>query len=386
MGYLSRYRAITPIGSMQAMPARAALLTLGDGSKWLRSGYLAPAASYPTAAALQHMRAHSFSDATGGAACFGLATNGAGTWVATRPTSTSVSVSTDNGQTWATVSTGAGSNLRKVVWAGSRFVAVGNDIAQIAAATSTDGLTWANNIVVSPGSGLTADTAVVAWNGTLVIATCQGPGSVYTSTTGTGSWTARTSSHVGAPGIDANAFQTVIFNLAGSTGARRSADGITWSGFTLPTANTAGSWPMLLADRLVYLTSVSGVSGFRTTLDFSTFTGLSVPPITISGGQTEHKFRSGSRIALTSSDTTAGQIAFTSDGAFWDVQSLSNLSGNYAYGEANGYLVGVPISGSTALVYAQSTIDASNAVGISAVVATGTAVTANSATFYARVQ
>lgn len=386
-GYLSRYRGVSPVGTMLAMPARAALLTLGDGSKWLRSGYLALAASYPTAAALQHMRAHSFSATATvlGSNGLSLATNGTGTWVIVRASASTISYSTDNGQTWSTAAHGMAANPTKVVWAGARFVAVGNDSTLLAAGTSTDGITWANNVIANPGSGLTANTAVVAWNGSVVIAAVQG-GDAYTSTTGTGSWTARTAGFSGQPLIDANAFQTVIFQAAGSTAARRSADGITWSALTLPTANAVSSGPMLLADRLAYLTAVSGVTGIRTTANFTTFSGLFIPPTPISGAQIEQKFRSGSRIGLAAGSASAAQILFTSDGEVWEAHSTSDASGQYAYGEGNGRMVAMPLGTTTPILYAQSNLDASNAVGISAVVGTGAAVSATQATFYARIQ
>ena len=91
-----------PLGAVMTMPEIGPLVTLGDGSQWLKSGYLLPKAGYEAAAKVVALGGHIFSWTASAALATGttgIATNGTGTYVICFGDAANVYVSTDYGVT-----------------------------------------------------------------------------------------------------------------------------------------------------------------------------------------------------------------------------------------------------------------------------------------------
>lgn len=134
--------------------------------------------------------------------------------------------STD-GASW-TVRTSAPFNtvyLRKLAYNGSLFVVTGNTTSGTTTIlTSPDGTAWTQRTSASSSAITTTDVAYGA--GVWVVVGANGH--LETSTTGTSSWTLRTSGF-GATGIEGIAYANGRFIAGGGTSTRASADGITWT-------------------------------------------------------------------------------------------------------------------------------------------------------------
>lgn len=354
-----------PIGDQKLMAPRGTIITLGT-QEWLRSGFLASAASYPAAAAVDNLRAHSLTEtasAAPGAAMTSIATDGASTFVIAYGSTAQVYTSTDGGVTWTQRNHNSGSiQIRKVIWNGTRFIGVGNDATtSIVAVTSTDGITWVANTIASGVGPGTANTAVVAWNGTVVIVAIQGVSNAYTSTSGTGSWTPRAlgSTVDSAPQIDAGSFQSVILKNGG-TAHYTSANGTAWSALTLPTAALAGTKPVVLSDKVLIATS-------GTTLQYSTDMtnwSASTTGYTITAATWAQFWRAGTRVCV-SSNIGAGRIAYTINGLEWFCHSTTDTGGSFAGAQGSANIVFANYLSDAKPRYAVSTMTAPNAVGFS---------------------
>jgi hypothetical protein len=78
----------------------------------------------------------------------GVATDGAGTWVAVGQGTTTIIVSSDNGATWAAASSTPANAVYEVTYDGTQFVVVGDDYI----AASPDGQTgWDTNLSAEGG-------------------------------------------------------------------------------------------------------------------------------------------------------------------------------------------------------------------------------------------
>lgn len=364
MGNLSKYRGSSPIGDQKLMARRAPRIFDGAGHEWLLTGFLLPSSGYAAAAALDHLRAHNLTasaSAAPGGVMTSIATDGASTFVLAYGNATNVYVSTDGGVTWTQRAHNAGGNVRKVIWTGTRFVCVANSTTNLFAATSSDGVTWTASAVAGSLS-LTADTVVTAWNGSVVIVVAQGSTNAYTSPSGlAGTWTARAlGGTVGsAPQIDAGAFQSVILNgTSNTTGHFKSADGTTWSTLTLPTGQLANTRPLVLSDRVV-LAFATTTTQYST--DMSTWSSAVTHGFTLTATAWQHFWRAGSKICF----SLAGRVVYTTDGSEYFCHSLSDTSGNLMGAQSATRQVYGDIGADTPPRYAVSTMDASNAIGIS---------------------
>jgi hypothetical protein len=132
-----------------------------------------------------------------------------------------------NGLSW-TVRTSAPFNtvyLRKLEYNGSLFVVTGNTTSGTTTIlTSPDGTAWTQRTSASATAITTRDVAY--GNGVWVIVGANGH--LETSTTGTSSWTSRTSGF-GATDIEGVAYANGRFVAGGGTAVRTSEDGITWT-------------------------------------------------------------------------------------------------------------------------------------------------------------
>lgn len=321
-----------PVGSFSYAPIDNPLLTMADGTQWLRSGLAVASAGYPVAASLVHMRAHRFTRAaTQISSISAIATDGAGTFViAASGDSTNVFVSTDNGQTWTARAHNlglSGSGVAAVVWTGARFVVVGNDGApSVNAATSTNGTAWTLSTVASSGLSAVAGGSVdMCWNGTNVVVMVHGQDAthtIYTSPTGlSGTWTARTIPASSAPNISSRiagaAFCTVYTYANGASGnvCYSTDGGLTWTLGTghLPGSPVAGSKPMVGASWAAVVTAGGA------TVHYATALGAAWPQVAMSTSISAQRILPGSGGVWTSSNS-AGQVLVTTDAINWTAQ------------------------------------------------------------------
>ena len=367
-----------PIGSTALYAEAGALCTLADGSVWLRTGTLASKSLYQAAGALPHMRAHIFTSAGSLTTVNGIATNGAGVYVCpTYPSSANINVSTNYGQTWTTVSHGMGSiSVHAVMYAAGKFWAVANDSTSIYLSYSTNGTSWTNLTVASPTSP-TANTAVIAYTGSLfviAVVSSSTASSIYTSSVGTGSWSAQTAPGVFTSpiGIGANSVGVVITSN-GSTTITTSTNGTTYS-----TQSVSGKVSTPVAGAPI--TSINGLlmlwgsSNYIYTPDLTNWT--QVNPALQFSMQPLYSGMAGSRIVVPGPSGT-NSFGYTSDGINWGVQSTSVDVGGVPYfmaGDSQALvLVGSTGSASINGYYASSTIDLSNAVGRAPTINVGSA-------------
>lgn len=374
-----------PVGAYEFMPSPTPLITMADGSQWLREGLVLPSASYPAAARVEHLRAHLFTQSsfTPSGACSSIATNGAGVFVACFG-SAQIHSSTDNGATWTARTIGwAFAVPVAVVWNGTRFIAVGcgNDTgpgtAVLYAATSTDGVTWTANTISSAfSSSVTAGTCDIAWNGSVlavIIGNQPTNQSVWTSPTGlSGTWTARTlpGSVFAASGARISGGGLGFVISWNSASAYTSPDGTTWTARTLP-ATPGGLYPAIItATSAALLTNTVSSTNVCYTTDLATWTNitLSAEPNILQGPQ--FLTRGSSFWALYGADSN---LYRTLDGINWTACVIGDAALTPPFTlvspQQRRVCIGdsaiVQTAGSEAVrpAYAVSTLSASNAVG-----------------------
>lgn len=227
-----------------------------------------------------------------------IASNGSGTCVAGQiqtPTTTNLSVSTNNGVTWTNITVGAtGNQYSKVIWTGSRFV--------IAVGTS---------------------------GGTIPM--------IYSSPTGlAGSWVAGTGTlpAATAPCTD------LVTDGAGkvlylhSSGGWYSADhGVTWASFT--NSYTRGFvlnnlWCLFNGGSAPYVTAPLSSPG--------TQTARTLPVVTPS---TIHLASNGTNLGVLSADTSSRTLLISTDGINWETKLVPTSSGvtGIVYSNSKFYMV-----------------------------------------------
>lgn len=319
-----------PVGDLAPKSGQSALLTMRDGSQWLRTGAVIPRAGYPDAAAVEHLRAHIFTEITGATAiaATGVATDGNGTFVVAYNSTTQVLVSNDYGATWTLRAHNSGGGaISDVVWTGIRFAGVGNDATGVFGATSSDGITWAQSTVATALVGYTVITAKACWTGTGVIVVAQSntTAGIWTSPTGlSGTWTARTAALAinSAPQIDgfgANAL--IVLSTASATQQKSLDTGATWVSQSIGSANATGTKPIVLANNvaIVMLTATT----YTFTTDFVNWspTAFSAGVRAVNGG-TFFKTPAGRVYGIGSG---LNIVLFTDDGFAWREQAVSWL-------------------------------------------------------------
>lgn len=164
-----------PVGSQVLMTDVGSTYTMPDGSIWLRSGTLATTATYPALSAIQEYQVLGRLSTTPPPAAdaqIQIASNGTGTLVRGSHTAGQVSVSTNYGLTWTTITSGitTGCSIEGVVWTGSRFVGFGQNAGNTNGSLhySTNGLAW----TAGPQGGFTGSPTVKSgtvwgcWTGT----------------------------------------------------------------------------------------------------------------------------------------------------------------------------------------------------------------------------
>lgn len=328
-----------PVGYYLHAPSENPLLDMADGSRWLRAGLALPAADYPDAQALAHLRAHRFTrtargtnaPGAGGTGGVSIATNGAGTFVAVVGSdTTNLYVSFDHGQTWQTKAHNIVPNNCgpcAIVWTGTRFVAVGNDtVNQIVVTTSPDGNAWTAGSVGSAATSTSIGIVELVWNGSLLALMYPSQNTaqtIWTSATGlAGSWTARATPNgatVNNSRLSAGGLGFVMtYPGNNATGVLTSPDGINWTNYSLPSTAGGRTRPVVTGTGAVVYTS-SGATGFYSTdlINWSNIalsTALYPTQIHLSGGVWATHNAQGSLITSTDGINWVSQVAVEADG------------------------------------------------------------------------
>ena len=212
-----------------------------------------------------------------------------------------------DGITWTARTSGTGAALGSIVWTGTQF-AVAARSGNGTILTSPDGITW-----TARSNGTNTMMQAIAWNGALLVAGGDS-GRIFTSPDGI-IWTQR---HVGA----ADAFNGAVwsgtqFVFTGFDGAGglvfTSPDGITWTiRAGLTTQQLAGvAW-----NGLQFVT-VASVGGILTSPDAITWTPrTSGTTIGLSGIAW-----SGTQFVVTGGDVATGLVLTSPDGIVWTTRT-----------------------------------------------------------------
>jgi len=220
-----------------------------------------------------------------------------------------------------------------VLWTGSKFVAVGhNNVDTGYAASSTDGATWTNVTIPSPG-GLYEYTAI-AYNGSnKYVAFINSSRNIVTSTDGV-SWTAQTTN--GTNNLPtARAWTDAVFGgtrfvVVGSGGANPiaySTDGTTWTTGTL--ANT--TWTSVAYGQpsaTAYFVAVSATQAASYSIDGITWTtGNTLPSSDVWSSVAFGNTRFVTVAGDTATATT--KAAYSTDGTTWTAATMPGAAAKW---------------------------------------------------------
>ncbi|KAF0813575.1 hypothetical protein IGB42_01926 [Andreprevotia sp. IGB-42] len=313
------------IGDARFFPESANGVTTSEGAEWLRTGLAVPAANYPVAANLEHLKVIGVpvTNATT-VVVTQVADNGAGTIVAAYGDPNNVLVSTDYGASWNTVAHNcSGNNATAVVWTGNRFIVGTMSMAASRLAYSMTGTTF-----IAGGNGPagthTGFTMRAAWNGAVALFVLQSsaPTSCACTTVDGITVTIRNlPAALGAqPAIACGG--GMFFVLQGSATAYTTPDGFNFTGRILPgpayqIAYLNGLWLIL-----------SG-SVYYTTLDAVAYVPRSFPVVgAYTGGSSGRLSFDANRIYL--GVLNHAVVLWTIDGVFWRLRWVSQKPANNA--------------------------------------------------------
>ena len=355
-----------PIGSAMLMQAGNNLVTMADGSVWLRTGVLAPAASYPLAAQREHLRAHSFGSISPGGSGAGtvrrVATDGAGRYMIADGDTVNVRMSADYGATWSNVAHNLGLAATDIAYAGGTWLVIGNSTTAVVGASSINGTSFSSNFTIGSGASLQASSAQAAHSGALFYVAVGGvdaANSTWSSATGlSGSWTNRTFSSLGNSGFGLGAGGgKALISITGASPMYRCTDGGSFASTTAPSSPAIAARPAYIAGAFIVFFSSSAY--FYTT-DSVAFAQYDLPIGCSIGYQWA---LAGGRLVYLSAGN--GGISYTTDGLTWDYQSTSISAGG---APSDGFAMDTQTmiyqpSGSATGYRAASSIASSNYVG-----------------------
>lgn len=316
------------IGDVLLSPDVGVDITREDLSYFLRSGSIASAASYPRAAALDHMKVVGVlaTNATS-INVTQVADNGAGTIIVCYG-ATSVLRSTDYGATWATVSVNSalsGQACTAVVWTGSRFIIAANNSSNTFLAYSTTGASFTAGANSAAYSGATSSSVRGVWNGTLaffVVASTTASGSMVTTADGA-TLTNRASPSAGLTNIRlaANGSIVAVYDRTPAAGTTfyTTTDASSYNSRTAPTT----VYEIGAAGGLFIITPGAGSAGspYYTTTDGATFTARQLQLIDFGNWVQSRLTHDGTRAYLTFINSP--YAVYTTDGVNWHRRSFS---------------------------------------------------------------
>lgn len=277
------------------------LLTLDDGSEWLKQGtQISYSGKYAKAGKIDHIRGHGIAQAAitaTGSLGPRSATDGVGNVVLVSGIAgNTIQQSADGGKTWTTRTVGGtGTAFCDVVWAGDRFIVVASTSTNAYFAHSTNGQTWTVGTTLTYLTSGAASIARLGYNpttGTVLaaigtttasaqVARCvSGGGSTFTTTASATTLSASTSSSYAWA---CNGSRWVLLNDAGTSsstyGYYNDADGVgVWSGGSL-LGTVANGTPVSCAylNGTFIATSAGGNSNIFTSIDGAAWTARGTP-------------------------------------------------------------------------------------------------------------
>lgn len=361
-----------PIGaSMLSQPGQN-LMTLGDGSVWLRAGVLAAASLYPAAAQLTFLGAHGFTSRAAGAGVGStqrrLATDGNGRYMLTDGDNSWVRMSNDRGKTWSNVAHGLGVPATDIIFADGRWVVVGNSVSYAFCNTSTNGTSFGAAVTLAGvlTSGV-ANTAQIAHSGALyyVAVAADTPLWLWSSpTAASGTWTNRSNSASTSSnmfGLGAGGGRAVV-TIAAAPNVQTVVDGSAAvdrnTGFSF---GVSGQRAAYQNGMFVFWTSNTT---FGTSTDLTTFTPQTQSALSAVQVNPLQWFQANGRLSYAAANSFLGLLS-TADGINFDYQSTSvDLSANTLAAIAGDAvsLVHAP-TGSASVWQADSAFAAPNRVG-----------------------
>lgn len=323
------------VGDQVFMSDISSIYTKPNGEQWLRSGTLIGSAGYAQASAINYLKnvGTSGTQATAMVAYVGVATDGAGKFVAAYANATNVLVSTDFGATWATVAHNAGGTVVDVVWDSkdSLFVCAGNTTvlfltsSQTAASVGSAWTARTGSVIV----GGTADTARIRQSSTETVIVCSGgtTGNASRSTNGT-TWTASNLSSILAsnktPISLGSSIWLIVQSVTGVT-IRSTDGGVTWADATTSSATNGSNGAASSSICVVVdgnnniLTSTTGATGSWTNRGAALGSATSVNRIIYDG----IRFIATCSFPAISSMPT---FFYSLDGISWASRGISNKS------------------------------------------------------------
>jgi len=346
----------TPIGGIKFSQDLGTVIspTDTDPTTYLRSGTVATAATYPSGALVDYIKAYGTANVSLGQYIGDVATDGNQTIVCTYG-STNVLVSTNGGASWSTVAgnlTG-GYPVTGVCWAGNRFIIAGHGGGSaVALAYSATGSSFTAGATIGFASGASAGAVSIRWDGTIaLVAVRNGVANCTATTTDGTSATQRalpsalaTDPRVAV--LPANGANRWVVAMTGSDTSYRSvaADGSgTWVFQTGPTVSGAKSFIATANKYIVgsgtniYYSS-TGATGSWTTVALPLINNF-VGVLNINSNNALHY--DGTRLWIgsnlgTSATTYSNAVAYTSDlttFATWtQIQATFPIAGQATYG------------------------------------------------------
>lgn len=391
------------IGDMVTETERGNTFTRAN-KKFLRSGTILPAASYPEAAADTGLMINGLaSTLPRNIALTSMpATDGAGNWVACYGDATNVLISTNNGQTWTDRAHNNTNPVMDCEWiaGASRFVTFGNSNTSITMSYATAALsTFTSGGSITPGTVPAVNTVRSATDGTIALcawASSSGSHSVVATTT---NGTSLTSQAYGA--TFSNNTPVMVACCVGLGAARWMVGQVLSGSARISTATDASAFASSGNANLTSICGLSGGSNFFLMVSSSgqynkysggswgtvktlpgilssssTMTDMFAPGGTISATCANWLFYDGTRIitgtssASNGANAAQGLFAYTTDGEEWITRQLTFPSAAVSSAQlsvfaGNGYLCALPtgVSNQVGAQYSQNWLTAPDYVG-----------------------
>lgn len=349
-------RVGTALGGFKFSPDLGTVISPSDTdpTTYLRSGTVATAATYPSGALVDYIKAYGSTNVSLGQYIGDVATDGNQTIVCTYG-STNVLVSTNGGASWSTVASNLASSAvaSSVCWNGSRFILAGHAGGSgVYLSYSATGSSFTAGATIVFSGGTSAGAVSIRWDGTIALVAVRNGIANCTATTtdGTGSTQRALPSPLGTDPrvavLPANGANRWIVAMTGSDSSYRSvaADGSgTWVLQTGPTVSgvksfvtTSGKYIVGSGTNIYY--SSTGATGSWTTVALPLINNF-VGVLNVNSNNNLHfdgtRLWIGSNLG-TSSSVYANACAYTTDlttFATWtQIQATFPIAGQATYG------------------------------------------------------
>jgi len=283
MGNKSRYGSGTPVGTIRHMPDSGSFITMEDGSQWLRAMQMALPASFPRAAATDHLKVSGADLATGiTASTHAVVAMGGNSVVLANPSTSNCDYSLDGGKTYNSAAHQLGGVMTGIAYGAGVFVAVGVTSATgLSISTSPTGAVWTARTSLAV-AGMTGNPAGVAFgNGVFILVSNSTTNPIQRSTNGGVTWTAPASLPGSLPNGTYNQIVTdgngtwLIGHNGGTSWLKSTDNGLNWVNITVPAVLLNLSNQLAYANG--YWAYIANGSSIYSTNDLVTWKQRSVP-------------------------------------------------------------------------------------------------------------